>query len=170
MCQAEFAHNHALNRSLGFSPFRVVYGLDPRSPLALTSLPNPAEFHGRAVEFVNELVHVHATARDNLVAATSKHKTAADKHRREVHFEVGDRVWAVLTKERFQTGQYNKLKPRKIGPVEISEKINPNAYRLALPPHIYTADVFNVKHLFKYEPDDETLAGFVDESFVREGT
>lgn len=67
-------------------------------------------------------------------------------------------------------GQYNKLKARKIGPVEIIEKINPNAYRLALPPHVHTADVFNVRHLFKYEPDDDLLSGFVDESLVREGT
>lgn len=49
------------------------------------------------------------------------------------------------------------------------EKINANAYRLCLP-HIRTADVFNVKHLFKYEPDDAVLSGFVDDSFVREGT
>lgn len=67
-------------------------------------------------------------------------------------------------------GQYNNLKSRKIGPVEILEKINANAYRLALPPHIHTADVFNVKHLFKFEPDDEVLSGFVDESSAPGGT
>lgn len=61
-------------------------------------------------------------------------------------------------------GQYNKLKARKIGPVEIVERMNANANRLALPPHVHTADVFNVRYLFKYEPDDITLAGFVDES------
>ena len=102
-----------------------------------------------------------------MVASATQYKAAADVHRREVHFSVGDQVWAVLTKERFATGQYNKLKPRKIGPVEIVEKINANAYRLALPPHVHTADVFNVKHLFKFEPDDATMSGFVDESSVR---
>ena len=72
----------------------------------------------------------------------------------------------MLIKERFPVGQYNKLKPRKLGPVEVIEKISPNAYRLALPPHVSTADVFNVKHLFKFEPDDGILFGFVDESFI----
>ena len=54
--------------------------------------------------------------------------------------------------------------------VEVLEKINPNAYRLRLPSHIHTADVFNVKHLFKHEPADDALSGFVDESSIREGT
>nr|GEY07105.1 hypothetical protein [Tanacetum cinerariifolium] len=38
--QAEFAHNHAVNRSTGFSPFHVVYGLSPRGPLDLLALPS----------------------------------------------------------------------------------------------------------------------------------
>lgn len=164
LCQAEFAHNHANNRSLRFSYFRVVYGVLPHGPLSLTTLPHPGEFHGRAVELVDELTTIHARAQDNLQGTTIKYKRAADKHRCEVHFQVCEFVWAVLTKERFPVGQYNKLKARKIGPLEIVEKMNYNAYRLALPPHVHTADVFNVRHLFKYEPDDIILTGFVDES------
>ena len=48
-------------------------------------------------------------------------------------------------------GEYNKLAARKIGPLEILEKINPNAYRLKLPSHMHTSNVFNVKHLFHIE-------------------
>jgi len=70
-----------------------------------------------------------------------------------VEFDVGDFVWAVLTKDRFSAGDYHKLAARKIGPVEIVEKINSNAYRLKLPSHIPTADVFNVKHLIPYTGD-----------------
>ena len=70
-----------------------------------------------------------------------------------MEFEVGDFVWAVLTKDRFSAGDYHKLAARKIGPVEIVEKINSNAYRLKLPSHIRTADVFNVKHLIPYTGD-----------------
>ena len=70
-----------------------------------------------------------------------------------LEFEVGDFVWAVLTKDRFSVGDYNKLSARKIGPVEIIEKIGPNAYRLKLPSHIRNADVFNVKHLDPFYAD-----------------
>lgn len=167
LCQAEFAHNHAHNRSLGFSPFMVVYGVTPRGPLGLTTMQQPGEFHGRAQELVDELASIHTRASDNLAGTALKYKRATDKRRREVHFEVGDFVWAILTKERFPVGEYNKLKQRKIGPVQIVEKINANAYRLLLPPHVHTADVFNVKHLFKFEPAEDELSGFVDESLVR---
>jgi hypothetical protein len=36
---------------------------------------------------------------------------------------------------------------RKIGPCDILQKINDNSYRLRLPSHLKTYDVFNVKHL-----------------------
>nr|GEU37485.1 transposon Ty3-I Gag-Pol polyprotein [Tanacetum cinerariifolium] len=45
---------------------------------------------------------------------------------------------------------YNQLSANKIGPLEIVEKINSNAYRLKLPSHIRCSDVFNVKHLLPY--------------------
>jgi hypothetical protein len=62
-------------------------------------------------------------------------------------------VWAILTKDRFPVGEYNKLAARKVGPVEIITKFNPNAYRLKLPSHIKTSDVFNVKHLVPFIED-----------------
>lgn len=153
LSQAEFAHNHAVNRSTGFSPFQVVYSAQPRGPLDLVPIPNPEKTHGKAADFVKGLLDIHNTVRDNLSAANARYKARADQRRRHVEFEVGDFVWAVLSKERFSTGDYNKLAAKKIGPVEIVEKINSNAYRLKLPSHIRTADVFNVKHLIPFHDD-----------------
>jgi hypothetical protein len=62
-------------------------------------------------------------------------------------------MWAILTKDKFPVGQYNKLAACKVGPIEIIEKINPNAYWLKLPSHIKTSDVFNVKHLVPFIDD-----------------
>ena len=45
-----------------------------------------------------------------------------------MEFEVADYMWVVLTKDHFFVGDYNKLSAKKIGLVEIVEKINPNAY------------------------------------------
>ncbi|KAJ8639399.1 hypothetical protein MRB53_016093 [Persea americana] len=136
-----------VNRSSGFSPFQVVYSMIPRGPLDLIPLPSKIRAHGKVAEFVDGLQAIHKKVHDNLVQAATKYKMLADKKRHHVEFEVGDFVWAVLIKDRFSVGNYNKLSAKKIGPVEIIEKINPNAYCLKLPNHIRTADVFNVKHL-----------------------
>ena len=51
-------------------------------------------------------------------------------------------------------GKRGKLSPRYIGPYEITERIGPVAYRLALPPELSRVhDVFHVSMLRKYMPD-----------------
>ncbi|KAJ9552872.1 hypothetical protein OSB04_016917 [Centaurea solstitialis] len=171
LCQAEFAHNHAVNRSTGFSPFQVVYSVQPRGPLDLMSLSVSGSVPKKVEDFVDGLHEVHKAVYDNLVHANAKYKQFADQARRQVDFEVGDFVWVVLTKDRFSVGEYNKLSAKKIGPVEIVEKINPNAYRLKLPSHIRCADVFNVKHLLPYHGDssDDEVAGNSRSNFVHPG-
>ena len=170
LCQAEFAHNHAVNRSTGFSPFQVVYSAQPRGPLDLMSLPISGSVPKKVQDFVEGLHEVHKAVHDNLVRANSKYKQDADQKRRHVDFEVGDFVWAVLTKDRFSVGEYNKLSAKKIGPLEILDKINSNAYRLKLPSHIRCSDVFNVKHLLPYHGDsDDDLAVNSRTNFVYPG-
>ena len=156
LCQAEFAFNHSVNRSTGFSPFQVVYGFNPRTPVDLAPVPSLKRSSGKAEDFMASLQQVHAETKLRLENSTTKYKAAADKKRRLVEFEVGDFVYAVLTKDRYTSHEYNKLVVRKIGPVEIIEKINPNAYRLKLPSHVRTADVFNVKHLIPFRGDSSS--------------
>lgn len=156
LAPAEFAHNMAVNRSTGFSPFHIVYGFIPRGPVALAPVPDGIRMHGVASDFISNTLKVHKLVHANLVAAGRAYKKAADRGRREVLFEVGDSVWAILTKDRFPPHEYNKLAARKIGPVEVLERINPNAYRLALPSHVRTSDVFNVKHLIPFVADSSS--------------
>ncbi|KAG7548052.1 Ribonuclease H-like superfamily [Arabidopsis suecica] len=118
LCQVEFAHNHVVNRSTGFNPFKVIYGSSPRGPLDLSVVPDRTRFHGRACDVVEEFTTINEQVHANLEASTSKYKAAADVHRRDVQFQVGDLVWAVLIKDRFPASTYNKLKARKIGPLE----------------------------------------------------
>ncbi|CAA7036099.1 unnamed protein product [Microthlaspi erraticum] len=144
------------NRALGdlLRSLVVIYGVLPRAPVDLSTPPDKTRFHARACDTVEEFTALHQRVKENLEKSAEKYKAAVDVHRREVQLNVGDLVWAVLTKDRFPQGQYNKLKPRKVGPLEIIEKINSNAYRLRLPPHMHTADVFNIKHLVPYLPED----------------
>ena len=113
----------------------------------------------RASDLVNELQECHITVHDRLLASNEKYKRLADKKRRSVNFKEGDLVYAVLTKDRFPVGTYNKLKARKIGPVEILKKINENAYQLKLPDDVHTSDVFNVKYLIPYHGNELVVEG-----------
>ncbi|XP_058181275.1 uncharacterized protein LOC131299713 [Rhododendron vialii] len=153
LCQAEFAFNHSVNRSTGLSPFLVVDGFNPRTPLDLAPIPDPKRVHGKAEEFITRLQQVHKDTEQRLQWVTAKYKEVADTTRRLVEFEVGDFVYAILTKDQYTAHEYNKLTARKVGPVEIIEKISPNAYRLKLPSRVHTADVFNVKHLIPFRGD-----------------
>ncbi|GJW74936.1 putative nucleotidyltransferase, ribonuclease H [Tanacetum coccineum] len=143
LCQAEFAHNQAINRSTGFSPFQVVYSAQPRGPLDLMTPCVSCFVPKKVQDFVTGLHDVHKAVHENLVRASSKYKQDADHKRRHVDFEESDFVWAVLTKDHFPVGEYNKLFAKKIGPLKIVEKINSNAFRLKLPSHIRCSDVFN---------------------------
>lgn len=64
--QAEFAHNSALNRSTGLSPFQVVYGIVPRGPADLLALPLPIRTDVYATELMEALTSTHAATRIRL--------------------------------------------------------------------------------------------------------
>lgn len=133
LLQAEFAHNQATNRSTGFCPFQVIYGTIPHGPISLSALPDITQSHGHAATFVESLAKIHTIPLVNLKAATTKYKDAADKHRRHVVFDIGNLVWVYFMRDRLPAHAYNKLKSKRVGPVEVLERINDNAYRLRLP-------------------------------------
>ncbi|KAF7127578.1 hypothetical protein RHSIM_Rhsim11G0031000 [Rhododendron simsii] len=101
-------------------------------------------------------------------AAYDESQPSSDSSEGVAEEVVGD-VGPLL--DRFPEGEYNKLKTRKIGPVEVIEKINLNAYRLKLPSHVRTADVFNVKHLvpFRGDSSSDEDANFEGEFLSRRG-
>lgn len=54
LAQAEFAHNHDNKRSLGFSPFKVIYGIVPRGCLGLLTALDKTRLHGQTLNFVED--------------------------------------------------------------------------------------------------------------------
>ena len=76
--QAEFAHNHVVSQSTGFSPFQVVYSIVPCGPLDLIPFPNKTPVHGKAEEFVGGLQEIHKQVNDNLVQTAAKYKSSVN--------------------------------------------------------------------------------------------
>ena len=52
-------------------------------------------------------------------------------------------------------GEYNKLIERKTNQCEVLQKINNNDYKICLPNHLKTSDVFNVQHLTFYLNEEQ---------------
>ena len=91
-----------------------------------------------------------------LKAASDRQKSYAGLKRRDIEYEVGDKVFLKVSPWRkiLRFGQKGKLSPRFIGPYEILERIGPVAYRLALPLELVKLhDVFHVSMLRRYRSD-----------------
>lgn len=152
---AEFAHNHDISGSSSFSHFHVVSVIVPRGSVDLSTLSYHFCLYSGATAFFEEIAETHARTIGNLESSSQKYKVVVDTHRHRLVFRAGDLVWVVLTKDRMPSHAYNKLKVKKIGTLDVLDRINGNAYRLRLPAYVNTSDVFNVKYLCHYEPPDQ---------------
>ena len=88
-----------------------------------------------------------------LKISSDRQKSYADLKRKDIDYEVGDKVFLKVSSWRkiLKFGKRGKLSPRFIGLYEILERIGPVAYRLVLPPELSKLhDVFHVSMLRKY--------------------
>ncbi|KAL2226202.1 UNVERIFIED_CONTAM: Transposon Tf2-12 polyprotein [Sesamum indicum] len=149
----EFAYNNSFHSSIGMAPYEALYGRRCRSPICwdiegLRQLEGP--------ELVQETVEKVQVVKKCLKAAQDRQKSYVDQHRREIEYEVGDKVFLKISPWRgiLRFGKQGKLSPRYIGPYEIIERIGPLAYRLALPAELSQIhDVFHVSMLRRYRSD-----------------
>lgn len=150
LAQAEFAYNRSTNQTTGVSPFQVVYGKDPISPMDLLPLPTTHQFSSDANVRVEEIKKLHEDVRGRIIKQNEKYQARANKHRKAATFNAGDLVWVHLRKERFPRGRYGKLKPRADGPFKVLKRIGENAYKVELPESYGVSPIFNVADLSPY--------------------
>lgn len=127
---AEFAYNHVMHSASKFSPFEIVYGLNPISPLDIIPLPLSERVWVDGKKKAKMVKQIYAEARQNLEEITKQYAKQANKRRREMIFKIGDQVWVQLRKERFPNERKSKLMPRIDGPFKITQRISNNAYKL----------------------------------------
>nr|GEY99884.1 retrotransposon protein, putative, Ty3-gypsy subclass [Tanacetum cinerariifolium] len=108
----------------------------------------------KMIEVTSEKV---AVAKEKLKEARTRQKSYADKHRRSLEFQPGDRVFLKVSPARGvrRFGIKGKLSPRFIESFEILDRVGEVSYRLALPlqlSHVHI--VFHVSLLrgYKYHP------------------
>ncbi|KAL2243492.1 UNVERIFIED_CONTAM: Transposon Tf2-12 polyprotein [Sesamum indicum] len=149
----EFAYNNSFHSSIGMAPYEALYGRRCRSPICW-DIEGLRQLEG--LKLVQETVEKVQVVKKCLKAAQDRQKSYVDQHRREMEYEVGDKVFLKISTWRgiLRFGKQEKLSPRYIGPSEIIERIGPLAYRLALPTELSQIhDVFHVLMLRRYRSD-----------------
>jgi len=107
-------------------------------------------------EFLQQTTEKVRVIQDRVRATQNRQKSYADKRRRPLEFEVGDHVFLRVTPTTSigRALKSRKLTPRFIGPYQITRRIRPVAYEIALPPHLANLhNVFLVSQLRKYVAD-----------------
>lgn len=152
----EFAYNSSVHASTGFTPFYLNYGFHPKSPLSITTPHQAAVSTKPGSAFFQRLRDNLALATQNLQDSIAKQKSAADRHRRDIQFNVGDKVLLDSSDLTFRSPiRSPKLQGRRVGPFSILAKLSPVTYRLDLPGTMHIHNVFHSSKLTLYLESDQ---------------
>ena len=129
----EFAYNRVVNSTTSHTPFEVVYGFNPLTPLDLLPIPVLDEVLCKdGFDKASFIKDMHHHIKLQIERKVDKYAEHANKGCKTLIFEPGDWVWLHLRKDRFPTHRKSKLMPRGDGPFQVIKRINDNAYELDL--------------------------------------
>ncbi|EOY16971.1 Uncharacterized protein TCM_036055 [Theobroma cacao] len=149
----EFAYNNSFQSCIGMAPYEALYGRKCRTLLCWDEVGERKLFNVELIDLTNDKIKV---IRERLKTAQDKQKSYSDRRRKNLEFEVDDRVFLKVFpwKGVIRFAKRGKLNLRYIGPFRIVERIGPVAYRLELPPELdQIHNVFHVSMLKKYVSD-----------------
>lgn len=145
---AQFAVNNSWQESVQATPFFLNTGAHPATPVTATlprAVPEAAELAKRITKAVNR-------ARECMAAAQQRQRDSANKHRRDVSYNVGDRVLLRAKNIKFKASGARKLMPKYVGPFAITERVGSASYRLELPSEGGWQRVHDVFHVSLLRP------------------
>ncbi|GJW10962.1 putative reverse transcriptase domain-containing protein [Tanacetum coccineum] len=152
---AEFSYNNSYHASIKAAPYEALYGRKCRSPVCWAEV-GEAQLTGP--ELIQETTEKIVLIKQRMQAAQDRQKSYADRKRKPMEFEVGDRVMLKVSpwKGVVRFGKRGKLNPRYVGPFKVLAKVGKVAYRLELPQELsrvhHTFHVSNLKKCYADEP------------------
>ncbi|GJX10256.1 putative reverse transcriptase domain-containing protein [Tanacetum coccineum] len=144
----EFSYNNSYHTSIKAAPFEALYGRKCRSPICWPEV-RYAQLTGP--EIIHEITKI-IQIKKRIQAARDRQKSYADRRRKPLEFEVGDKVMLKVSpwKEVIRFGKRGKLNLLYIGPFKILAKVGTLAYRLELPEQLSRVhSTFHVSNLKK---------------------
>ncbi|GJZ50755.1 putative reverse transcriptase domain-containing protein [Tanacetum coccineum] len=163
----EFSYNNSYHTSIKAAPFESLYGHKCWSPICWAEV---GDAHLTGPEIVRETTEKIIQIKHRLQASRDQQRSYADKSRKPLEFQVGDKVMLKVSpwKGVIHFGKRGKLNPRYIGPFKILAKVRMVAYRLVLPEQLSCIhSTFYVSNLKKCL-SDEPLAIPLDEVHIDE--
>ncbi|GKB00637.1 RNA-directed DNA polymerase [Tanacetum coccineum] len=91
--QAEFSYNRSVNRTTGKSPFKVVYGRNPITPLDFVLVPEVGKFSKEGADQSERIKELHRSVQELIISHNKQCKEHADKRQKQVLYREGDLVW-----------------------------------------------------------------------------
>ena len=150
----EFVYNNSFQSSIGMTPYEALYGRKCRTPLCWTEL---SEKKVIGLDLIQETEKKKVKMiKERLKVAIDRQKSYADMKRKDIQYEIGEKVFLKVLpwNKLMRFGKKGKLSPRFIGPYEVIEKVGPVAYKLALTPELKKIhNVFHVSMLRRYRSD-----------------
>uniref|UniRef100_A0A2N9HHN4 Reverse transcriptase n=1 Tax=Fagus sylvatica TaxID=28930 RepID=A0A2N9HHN4_FAGSY len=132
----EFAYNRAMHSTTSYSPFEIVYGFNPLTPLDLMPLP----IDGRSS-----------------LDGQKKAELVKSLHEREIGFGF------TCAKKDSQPIERLSCILEGDGPFQILEKINDNAYKVDLPGEYKVSATFNVSDLSPFDVGEDSWSNPFEE-------
>ena len=171
---AEFAYNRTSHSTTQNSPFYVVYGFNPLTPLDLSALPLQITLDLDAETRAQKIKELHETVRLRIEKTNEHNARVANKHKKEVILQPGDFVWIHIRKERHPLKRGSKLDDRADGPFQVLQRLNNNSYIIDIPDGFGgTSATFNIKDLKLYnyhEPPQQDTSNSRTNPFQLGGT
>jgi hypothetical protein len=159
----EFAYNRSVHSTTKFSPFEIVYGFNPLTPMDLIPLPIDERVSLDGNSRAQVVKTLHESVRQQIEKRNRVYATKANKGHKHVVFQPGDWVWVYMRKERFPAHRKSKLQPQGDGPFQILEMINDNAYKVDLPGEFGVSATFNVSDLTLFNVGDDSMSNPFEE-------
>ena len=111
----EFVYNNSFQSSIGMAPYEALYGRKCRTPLCWTELSEKKVIGPDLIQETEEKVKM---IRERLKVATDRQKSYADMKRKDIRYEIGEKVFLKVSpwNKVMRFGKRGKLSPRFIGP------------------------------------------------------
>nr|GFB07057.1 putative nucleotidyltransferase, ribonuclease H [Tanacetum cinerariifolium] len=130
----------------------MLYGWKCRAPICWDQVGERVIEGLEMIEVTNEKV---AVAKEKLMEARTRQKSYADKHRKSLEFQPGDRVFLKVSPARGvrSFGIKGKLSPRFIGPFEILDRVGYKYHPL----HVISYPLDQIRTDLSYVEEPEAI-------------